>query len=414
MPLISQAQFWPWSISRRYNRCNRISSLEQDQMKPHWKIAVTILCLAAICGAAFWWLAHKKAEEQKLAAQAKATRALAEQGDAQAQYHLGYIYRYGQGVPLNNDEALRWYRKAADQGYAAGEYGLANMYFYGLGVLQDYTESIRWCRKAADQGYAPAQAGLGSKYFYGDGLAKDDSQSVFWYRKAADQGYAWAEYDLGYMYDYGRGVSQDRAEANRWYRKAADHGNEFAQRALGLRTCSLTTWRKYGLFIGLIGGLLLSFNIRSKDQNPENQQSPRWNLVGPLVLIVTGMDWFRCSRFGVFPSAAAAIAFKFASMFLGGVVIVLLIRIVLPKLVKFLPIFAGILFVVLNLFLCAIAHFDLRVLTALFPKLLCVSAGPLGIAITSAFLLWHARNHPETEVVPAIETSAESTDDSGS
>ena len=383
-------------------------------MKPQWKIAITILCLSAICGAAFWWLAHKRAEEQKLATRVKATRTLAEQGDAQAQYRLGYSYHYGQGVPLNNDEALRWYRKAADQGNAAAEYGVANMYFYGLGVLQDYTEAARWCRKAADQGYAPAQSSIGSYYFYGHGVAKDDSQAVFWYRKAADQGYAWAEYDLGYMYKYGRGVAQDRAEAQRLYRKAADHGNESAQRALGLRTCSLTTWREYGLFIGLIGGLLLSFNIRSKDQTPENQKSPGWNLIGPFVLIVTGMDWFQCSKFGVFPSAAAAIAYKFASMFLGGVIIALLIHMIQPKFVKYLPNLAAILFAVLDLRLCAIAHFDLRVLTAFFPRFLPLNASPLGIAITSAFLLWRARNHPEAEEVPATETSAESTDDSGS
>jgi TPR repeat protein len=383
-------------------------------MKPQWKIAVTILCVAAICCAAFWWLAHKKAEEQKLAAQVKATRALAEQGDAKAQSHLGYMYRYGQGVPLNNDEAFSWYRKSADQGYAAGEYGLANMYFYGLGVLSDYTEAVRWCRKAADQGYARAQAGLGSHYLYGHGVVKDDSQAVFWYRKAADQGYAEAEYDLGYMYFYGRGVPKDKDEANRWYRKAADHGDESAQRALGLRTCSLTTWRKYSLVIGLIGGLLFTFSFQSKGKSPGNKKWSRWNLVGPLVLIDTGMDWFRCSRFGVFPSAAAAITFKFATMFLGGVIVALLLRVVLPRIMKYLPIIAGILFVVLNLFLCAIAHFDLLIITALFPKFLCVSAGPLGIAIASAFLLWRARNHPEAEELPVIETSAESADNSGS
>ncbi|MGO9317143.1 MAG: tetratricopeptide repeat protein [Terracidiphilus sp.] len=383
-------------------------------MKPHWKIAGAILCVAAVCGAAFWWLAHKQADEQKLAAQVKATRTLAEQGDAKAQSHLGYMYRYGQGVPLNNDEALRWYRKSADQGYAAAEFGVGNMYFYGLGVLQDYTEATRWCRKAADQGYAPAQYSIGANYFYGYGVEKDDSLAVFWYRKAADQGYAWAETNLGYMYSQGRGVPKDKDEANRWYRKAADHGDEYAQRALGLRTCSLTTWRKYSLFIGLMGGLLFTFSFQSKGNSSGKQKWSRWNLMGPLVLIDTGMDWYQCSKFGVFHSAAAAIAFTFATMFLGGVIVALLIHFVLPRFLKFLPIFAAILFALLTLSLCVIAHFDMRVLTAVFPRLLSFSACPLGIAITSAFLLWRARNHPEAEVVPVIEASSESTDGSGS
>ena len=35
---------------------------------------------------------------------------------------------FGQGVPLDYTEAVRWYRKAADQGYAKAEYNLGNMY----------------------------------------------------------------------------------------------------------------------------------------------------------------------------------------------------------------------------------------------------------------------------------------------
>jgi TPR repeat protein len=383
-------------------------------MKPHWKIAATILCVAAICGTAFWWMAHKKAEEQKLAAQVKATRALAEQGDAKAEYDLARYEYWGKGVPQDYIAAAQWFRKAADRGDAKSQYWLGYMIYYGRGVGQSNEEALRWYHKSADQGYARAQSTLGSYYFYGHGVAKDDSQAVLWYRKAADQGYAEAEYGLGYMYFYGRGVPKDKDEANRWYRKAADHGDEYAQRALGLRACSLTTWRKYSLFIGLMAGLLLSFNFLSKNQSPGNQKSPRWNPVGPLVLLVTAMDWFRCSRFGVFPSAAAANTFRFTSMFLGGVMIVFLIRLIAARFVKYSLILAGILFAALNLILCATAHFDMRVLATIIPYIICLNATPLGIAIASAFLHWRARNHPEAEVVPAIEASDESTDDSGS
>jgi len=383
-------------------------------MKLHWKIAAMVLCLTAICGSALWFLGHKRANEQELAAQAKALRVLAEQGDAQAQYRLGFMYRHGQGVPQDNGEAFRWYRKAADQGNAAAEYGVGYMYSQGLSVPQDYTEADRWRRKAADQGYAMAQDGLGNAYFNGHGVAKGDSQAVFWYRKAAEQGYANAESDLGYMYFYGRGVAQDKNEANRWYRKAADQGDEYAQRFLGLRTCSLTRWREYSLFLGLIGGLLLSFNFQSKGQNSGDRKSLRLNLVGPLILIVTGMNWFQCSKFGVFPSAAAAIAFKFTWMFLSGVMIVPLFRIVQPRKLKYLPISAAVLFAVLILPLCAFAHFDLHVLSTIFPRLLCVSANPLGIALASSLLLWRARNHPEAEEFRDVGASGETTDDSGS
>jgi TPR repeat protein len=40
-------------------------------------------------------------------------RALAEQGDANAQYNLGVSYANGLGVPEDDAEAVRWYRLAA-------------------------------------------------------------------------------------------------------------------------------------------------------------------------------------------------------------------------------------------------------------------------------------------------------------
>ena len=43
-------------------------------------------------------------------------RVLAEQGDAEAQFHVGYRYLEGLGVPQDGAEAVRWFRLAADQG----------------------------------------------------------------------------------------------------------------------------------------------------------------------------------------------------------------------------------------------------------------------------------------------------------
>ena len=45
-------------------------------------------------------------------------KAKAEQGEAEAQFNLGYMYATGEGVPQNDTEAVRWYRMAAEQGDA--------------------------------------------------------------------------------------------------------------------------------------------------------------------------------------------------------------------------------------------------------------------------------------------------------
>ena len=46
----------------------------------------------------------------------KLLRPLAKQGNARAQYHLGYMYDQGQGVLQDHKEALKWYQLAGEQG----------------------------------------------------------------------------------------------------------------------------------------------------------------------------------------------------------------------------------------------------------------------------------------------------------
>jgi len=45
----------------------------------------------------------------------------AEAGDAEAQYSLGVMYAYGEGVPRDKTEAVKWYRKAADRNRVAAK-----------------------------------------------------------------------------------------------------------------------------------------------------------------------------------------------------------------------------------------------------------------------------------------------------
>ncbi len=52
----------------------------------------------------------------------KEWRPLAEQGDAGAQNILGLMYATGEGVPQDNNEAVRWYRLAAEQGDDRAQY----------------------------------------------------------------------------------------------------------------------------------------------------------------------------------------------------------------------------------------------------------------------------------------------------
>ena len=87
-------------------------------------------------------------------------RSKAEEGDAEAQNKLGFMYEQGQGVRRNYAEAARLYRLAAAQGYAAAQNNLGFMYERGRRVRQDRAEAVRWYSMAAEQGNEAAQRNL--------------------------------------------------------------------------------------------------------------------------------------------------------------------------------------------------------------------------------------------------------------
>jgi TPR repeat protein len=52
------------------------------------------------------------------------------------------MYVYGTGVPRDYEEAVKWYRRAAEQGDADAQSNLEYMYNNGYGVPQDDEETI--------------------------------------------------------------------------------------------------------------------------------------------------------------------------------------------------------------------------------------------------------------------------------
>ena len=79
-------------------------------------------------------------------------RLSAEQGDAEAQSNLGFMYANGQGVPQNYKEAVKWYRLSAEQGYLLAQIDLGVMYEKGQGVPQDYVSAHMWSNLAGING----------------------------------------------------------------------------------------------------------------------------------------------------------------------------------------------------------------------------------------------------------------------
>jgi TPR repeat protein len=76
----------------------------------------------------------------------------AQQGDAVAQRELGAMYYFGEGVPQDYKEAIKWYSKSAEQNYVKSQVMLGYMYYHGEGVQQEYVLAHMWFNLAAVQG----------------------------------------------------------------------------------------------------------------------------------------------------------------------------------------------------------------------------------------------------------------------
>ncbi len=114
-------------------------------------------------------------------------RPLAEKGDVRAQFKVGHMYVYGEGVRQDVAEAIKWFRKAAEQGHSGAQYNLGIIHDVGRAVEKNPVEAAKWHRKAADQGVATAQFHLGRMYAIGSGLPHDHAQAYGWLDIAAKQ-----------------------------------------------------------------------------------------------------------------------------------------------------------------------------------------------------------------------------------
>ncbi|MBZ0260515.1 MAG: sel1 repeat family protein [Hyphomicrobiales bacterium] len=110
---------------------------------------------------------------------------LAEKGDAEAQFVLGYMYETGHVAPQNSIEAAKWFRRAADSGDTIAQISLGRLYEKGKGVPQDYAEAKVLYAKAAAKGSARGHFRLAGLYRFGLGMPQDLVQAHMHFNLAA-------------------------------------------------------------------------------------------------------------------------------------------------------------------------------------------------------------------------------------
>jgi len=70
------------------------------------------------------------------------------------------MYDLGIGVPKDPAQTAKWTRKAAEQGHAEAQFRLGFMYTNDYGVPQDYVEAYAWMSVAATNGNEDAKERL--------------------------------------------------------------------------------------------------------------------------------------------------------------------------------------------------------------------------------------------------------------
>ena len=84
-------------------------------------------------------------------------RPLAMRGNADAAYHLGWLYANGNGLRVDGRKAVYWWTQAAQRGHTDAQFALGMAYTNGDGIKEDKSKAAEWFMRAAEAGNADAR-----------------------------------------------------------------------------------------------------------------------------------------------------------------------------------------------------------------------------------------------------------------
>ncbi len=176
-------------------------------------------------------------------------RSAAIAGDGAAAYEVAVRFAEGRGVPVNMDEAARWFERAAGKGLAPAQFRYASLLEKGVGVKKDLAQARRLYFAAANKGNSKAMHNLAVLYAEGIDGKPDYGTAAQWFRKAAARGVADSQFNLGVLCARGLGTDKNYAEAYKWFALAAAEGDSEAAKkrdevATGLDASALAAARQ--------------------------------------------------------------------------------------------------------------------------------------------------------------------------
>ena len=163
----------------------------------------------------------------------------ADKGDAESQALLGQIYNAGWGVPVDYEQAFKWWSRATAGGSTDALWGLGLLYDEGKGVARDSTKAAGLWRRGSEQGNIKATVNLAFLYEEGRGVQRDLKECARLFKVAAEAGEPAAQLNYGLKVLYGEGVERDEVLGCAWLGVAADspriRGTAYAERLTAQR-----------------------------------------------------------------------------------------------------------------------------------------------------------------------------------
>ncbi len=166
---------------------------------------------------------------------------LSESNNVLALYDLGKLYSMAESDLKDDEKSFEFYKKAL-QGFIQFEprakkikpylqYQIGMMYFKGLGIPVNNQNAAKYFEKSAELGNQHAKRLLAFEYISGKNFEKDIEKGIPLLTECADSGDAFSCYKLGSLFLKSEIVNQDLDKAKKYLLSAED--NEFTQYALG-------------------------------------------------------------------------------------------------------------------------------------------------------------------------------------
>ena len=169
-------------------------------------------------------------------------RSRASEGNPEAQYFLGLLMWYGDGVETNREMAMDFFRKAAEQEHIHAQFNVGLILAFSApdptarqqDIDHDMNTAFKWVTNAASEGLSDAHWLLGLMYRDGKGTEKDYELAFAQFELAAEQNSARGHFFVGMMHEYGLGTPTSFKDAAKGYRRAAAQQDSRAIYYLGL------------------------------------------------------------------------------------------------------------------------------------------------------------------------------------